>query len=182
MAKLLKGLAMAAGASVALGVTSSLRKRPLAEGAVLNLEPLFDRLDRQETEMSGLRVALERTEHRIQLCEERLRALTEAVPVAIDARVEEFRAQVDPSASQRVDALEQALAQQSTAIGALQKHAEESDAHFERLISAIEKLCERAQALEPTSSDRAAVPFQAELDRALAKEERKSGFPLAPRW
>jgi uncharacterized coiled-coil protein SlyX len=93
------------------------------------------------------------------------------------ARIDQARIDqaIDEKLANRVTALETSLADQSAAIGSLNRRALETDANLQRLISSVERLCDRAGAnlappeplANPSFLD---LPFQTEYDAALKRE------------
>jgi len=221
MASLLKSIALAAGAGIAVGIcatastrrTSRLKSSTAEESAektgedsLWKLEPLLDRLEsietrlgtaeirrgaaaqppadeltrrmeEQGTELQALRLRVGETERRaagaVEFVENRFRQIQQDIPSLVESklasRVTELEgrieSQVEAQVSGRIGALEQTLADQSVSIGALRDRALETDAHLQRLIAAIEKLCERTPAPSAT-----VLPFEAHLADAAERE------------
>ena len=78
--------------------------------------------------------------------------------------------------SERITGLERALGEQSASIDALRTRAQETDSNLQRLIVAIERLCERTQVLQapaplPASAPGPVVrPFSAHLEEVIETE------------
>jgi uncharacterized coiled-coil protein SlyX len=66
-----------------------------------------------------------------------------------------FERTIDEKISSRIGAIEKALAEQAASIDTLSLRATETDNNLQRLVAAIEKLCERAQLLAPEPGTRA---------------------------
>jgi uncharacterized coiled-coil protein SlyX len=66
---------------------------------------------------------------------------------SVEATLTGFERTIDDRVSSRVSPIEQSLRSQSEAIADLSRREIESDAHLQRLISAVERLCERADLL-----------------------------------
>ena len=179
--KILKGLALAAGTGVALGFSASLGRQRNTE-----TPPLDD-----------LKLGLKRQAKEIAALEQRFAKVSEDLPAAVEAaiapRVDEVRTRlraemreaaaaglaqigqaIDVRLAGRMAALETTLGVQSSAIGALNQRALETDASMQKLISAVELLCDRAGArpapelvAEPSFLD---LPFQRQYEAALQRE------------
>jgi len=219
MGSLLKSVALAAGAGIAIGfcATSVTRRaqrpRPETSGGaddVLSIEPLLDRLERietrletaefqpgvalqarlvsaeftvrieeQEAELRSLRAKLDETERRaaaaVEAVEKRVRHMGQELPALVESNVatklSEFEAriesQVEIKVAERLGALERTLHEQSALIGALRERAVETDSNLQRLISAVERLCERTPERSAT-----VLPFEAHLAEAANREEQ----------
>jgi hypothetical protein len=173
--KILKGLAVAAGMGLAIGFGKWRRQATSMNDSsdnILALEPLLDRLDRIETRMSAVEsrpIAFQtQVAREIPLILESLLVPhVEDVRARLQAEMHEsvrstfkaFEQTLDDKISARVATLEKALIDQSAIVTTLGQRALESEASFQRLISAVERLCE--------SKERPALdlPF-----------ERQSGF------
>jgi len=201
--RILKSLAIAAGAGVALGFSAGLgrqRKKP-ADVAPQTPSDAEMRLDDQQRELAALRAEVDASGRRaageFASFERRLATTRAELPAAVEAavsqRVEDLRtrlhaemeektrsglAQIDQAIDEklagRIAALETTLADQSAAIGSLNRRAMETDASLQKLISSVERLCDRAGAppvsqpvAEPSFFD---LPFQAQYDEALRRE------------
>jgi chromosome segregation ATPase len=150
---------------------------------------IHDRFDRQDREIAALRVQMAETRDKVgaamHVVESRFAEAAKDLPdlvesvmtthvaklraeiqESVDATLESFEKTIDSKVTLRVATLEKALVDQSGIITALSQRALESDANLQRLISAVEKLCERTEA-------RPAAPFEKQLDDAI---KRPSGF------
>ena len=76
-----------------------------------------------------------------------------------------FERTIDEKISSRISAIEKTLADQSESIEVLKEHTGETDRNLQRLVIAIEKLCERAQLIEPEPSS-----FEGHMDDAMQRE------------
>ena len=219
--KFIRGLAIAAGTSLAIGIGaaigSSRRRKPVKQDRfesddVLLLEPLLNRLDMIESriaqspdlqerlnihsqEILQLAAKLEDSEERAQLAairlEQRFAEVRADVPKLIDAglgpRMEElrlrlqkdleysqaqalsaFETQLESRISQRIEAIEGKLTEQSAMLRAITRRSEETDGNLQRLIGAVEKLVERA--MQPGSLLPGDAPFQSHMERAGADD------------
>ena len=63
--------------------------------------------------------------------------------------MEMFERAIDEKISSRIASIERALGEQAGSIEALTARTVETDNNLQRLVSAIEKLCERAQLIAP---------------------------------
>jgi len=98
--------------------------------------------------------------------------------------LEMFERAIDEKISSRIGSIERALADQAGSIEALSVRTKETDSNLQRLVMAIEKLCERAQLIAPVSEERLAqvppytkpwqrdspMPFESQLDDAMHRE------------
>jgi len=90
--------------------------------------------------------------------------------------IEMFERTIDEKISTRIGSSERSLAVQADAIGALSARTAETDSNLQKLVAAIEKLCERAQFVatapelspEPTYGTR--LPFESQMDDAMGRE------------
>jgi hypothetical protein len=195
MASILKTLAFAAGAGVAIGICTvpAGRRAPLRTDDVLDIEPVLDRLESierryelaiqaksaQDAEIALLRQMVDTRGAEIQSrleaeMEERHRQTLAAIDATIEKTVE-FRV------SERIAAIERSLGEQSVSIEALRERSSATDANLQRLIVAIEKLCERVPAPAPLPTvvpGPVLMPFEAHLrDASQRQESRSESFP-----
>jgi uncharacterized coiled-coil protein SlyX len=100
----------------------------------------------------------------------------------VDEKLAAFEKTVEKKISERMESLEQALIDQAGIITTLSERAIQSDTNLQRLISAVEKLCERGetQPAEMPSEPRE-LPFESQLSDAIKRQpedppQRDSGF------
>jgi hypothetical protein len=90
--------------------------------------------------------------------------------------LETFERAIDEKISSRISSIERALTEQAGSIDALRERATETDNNLQRLVSAIEKLCERAQLVAPPPVERplerneTRLPFESQLHAAMNRE------------
>lgn len=147
------------------------------------------RLGRQAKEIDGLR--LEMSEHRqsvareVAAVEKHFADITKTIPTVLESiivpRVEDLRAHlrsetqqsinssltrferaIDDKVSERIEALERVLLDQSTVVTGLSQRAVEADMTLQRLISAVERMSEPGAREEPGFLD---LPFRKEAGR-----------------
>lgn len=216
--KFLKGLAIAGGLGLIVGLGSGKRRT----GEIpMNTEsgPLLDRLDRIESRISAVEarpiaelderiqrqaseiesLQSQMEEHRqkvaseVAAIEKRFAEITKAIPSVLESiigpRVEDLRAHlkaetqqaisssltkferaIDDKVSERIDSLEKTLLNQSTIVTGLSQRAAETDMNMQRLISAVERLCERG-AMPRQDAPVTELPFQKELNEALKRQQ-----------
>jgi uncharacterized coiled-coil protein SlyX len=101
--------------------------------------------------------------------------------------LETFERAIDERISARIGVIEKSLADQAGSIEALRQRAGETDNNLQRLVSAIEKLCERAQLIapapDPVPAPRGPMPrpgasdayaaFDSQLHEAMRRETTK---------
>lgn len=68
---------------------------------------------------------------------------------SVEATLTGFERTIDDKVSSRVSPIEKSLRDQSATLSDLSRRESESDAHLQRLISAVERLCERTDVLSP---------------------------------
>jgi hypothetical protein len=149
------------------------------------------RIERQAQDIEMLQVLV--SEHRQKVAAEvanidkRFADITEGIPAVLESivcpHVDDFRVHllselqqsvnvtltkferaIDDKVSDRISTLEKAMLDQSTVVTALSRRAIESDMNLQRLISAVERLCER-------SSQSPAQPFESAFRPRILKEE-----------
>jgi hypothetical protein len=113
---------------------------------------------------------------------------------SVEATLARFEQTIDSKVSLRIATIEKALTEQSAMITALSQREVESDAHLQRLISAVERLCERTderspvptQAKEPSFRS---LPFERQLDEAMERVpdeprvlKEETPVPISSRW
>jgi uncharacterized coiled-coil protein SlyX len=170
--------------------------------AVASLER---RIDEQTRDLQLLREQVEKAERRamesvaaVQRDVEQTRAeIPEIVERTVAARTEDLRGRfateieqsrermlevferaIDDRISSRIGAIERTLAEQAGSIEALNTRAAETDHNLQRLVSAIEKLCERTQLIPPAAAEPAptltspyaARAFESQLQDAMRRE------------
>jgi hypothetical protein len=157
-------------------------------GAAEAARPEIDlRIEKQAEDIEALQVQLSETGQRVAaeatMVELRFAEITREVPAILESmlvpHVENLRAglraemlesveatlttfgqSVENKVSLRISTLEKSLIDQSTVISTLSQRAVESDAQFQRLISAVERLCERnGPAMPDADKMRHRVPF-----------------------
>jgi uncharacterized coiled-coil protein SlyX len=156
---------------------------------IIDIEPLLDRLESIERKFAApaAPVAVSELTSRIDAQQaeiERLRDLVDVRAAEIQSRLEaEMDARhrtsmaavekaVEFKVSERIAALERAVGEQSVSLDALRTRAQDTDANLQRLIVAIEKLCERTPLPAPVPQSHPIVlPFEAHLNEAREREE-----------
>jgi hypothetical protein len=90
----------------------------------------------------------------------------------VDEKLAAFEQTVEEKISQRVASLEKALIDQAGIITTLSERAIQADSNLQRLISAVEKLCERTEArpADPRSEPRE-LPFESQLSDAVKRQQ-----------
>jgi uncharacterized coiled-coil protein SlyX len=96
--------------------------------------------------------------------------------------LETFERAIDQKIASRIGSIEKALGEQAGSIEALSKRAAETDNNLQRLVAAIERLCERAQLIppapelnvargpiQPPAQHEARLPFEAQLNDAMGR-------------
>ena len=192
--KIIKGLAVAAGLGLAIGIGSGNRRAEENHmGTKLpddGPEPglVAERLDRIEVRMSAIEsrsqisagseagpeieaLQAQVTEHRkkvagqVAAIEKRFEMLAREIPAVLDSivgpRVDEMRTRlrteiqqsvaatlakferaINTRLAERIATVEKAIREQSVTVNALSRRAVESDANMQRLVAAVERLCE----------------------------------------
>lgn len=183
--------------------------RPAADADAI--AELDRRIERQAKEIEALQVQV--NEHREQISgdvaaiEKRFADVTRAIPTVLESiivpRVDDLRAHlrsemqqsvnasltkferaIDDKVSERIDTLEKALLNQSTIVTTLSQRAIETDMNLQRLISAVERLCERTPGAAPAARQEPSfldLPFEKELKDAVKRqpENPAPGFESA---
>jgi uncharacterized coiled-coil protein SlyX len=200
--RILQSLALAAGAGVALGFSAGLgRQRKVVTANTAPLPSDAEtRIAAQAKEISALRAEVEASGQRsaagLAGFERRLATTRAELPAAIESavtrRVGELRTHlqdelrqtteaglaridqaIDEKLSGRINALESAVADQSAAIGSMNRRAIETDTNLQRLISSVERLCDRAAPRSvpapPVEPSFLELPLQAAYKPALEK-------------
>jgi uncharacterized coiled-coil protein SlyX len=143
------------------------------------------RIDEQTRDLELLRQQVEAAERNLQqtrveipeIVERSVAARTEDLRSRFSAEIEQsrermlevFERAIDDRISSRIGAIERTLAEQAGSIEALNTRAAETDHNLQRLVSAIEKLCERAQLIPPTAAEPRA--FESQLQDAMRRDE-----------
>lgn len=194
MAGILKGLAIVGGTGLAVFVVLSRPKQRLQLHGTADFE---QRLRAQESDLRAIRVDVDEADRRIgaqmEFVERRMREIKEEIPSVVEARLNSHMAEmqarlesqierryldsvarleqtIDQKLSDRISSLERTLLEQSLSIGTLRERAETTEQNLQRLITAVERLCERAQPA-PAST------FQAELDHAMRNPNPETFVP-----
>jgi uncharacterized coiled-coil protein SlyX len=97
--------------------------------------------------------------------------------------LETFERAIDEKIAARIGSMEKALAEQAGSIEALSLRTAETDGNLQKLVAAIEKLCERAQIIAPAPEQQftrapiqrptqyeARLPFESQLHDAMRRE------------
>jgi uncharacterized coiled-coil protein SlyX len=155
-------------------------------------EPLLDRLDRIEARMSAMEASSQESilgtaiGPSIDELRTRLHAETRE---SLDAALTTFEETIDNLVSLRISTLEKTLIDQSTIITTLSRRAIESDANLQRLISAVERLCDRTDsrvapaAAAPNTAPNAPpvpffkLPFEKQLSEAIQRQPESPPRP-----
>lgn len=173
---ILKGLAVAAGTGVAVGIGSG-RQRQKAMSDSSSDEKMIERLDRIELRLDAVEHSNRDTlagllESTLAPHIDDLRSrLNAEMQESMDARLDEFEKSIDSKVSTRISALENALIEQSSVITVLSKRAVEAEENFQRLIAAVERLCEQKEAGRPSVTPAAfEAPFEQHLKDAIQRQ------------
>ncbi len=178
---------------------SAVESRPAPSIEPAKIAEIEDRFERQNRDIMALRIQMAETREKVaavanvverQFADTAKRvpamvesviasyagnlrsSLTAEIQQSVDARLQSFERTIDNKVSARVAALEKALVDQSGVISALSQRALDSDANLQRLISAVERLCERAEGRSPAptaAATREEVPFEQHLGDALKR-------------
>ena len=181
MEKILKSVAMAAGAGLALGVNAVSGPKPprASPRDILDLEPLLDRIETLERRLERLPATTE-IESRLDDLESRFASeLKRAGRETLDACTATIDAAVARQISERLEPLQQALADHGEALDALRDRVERTDLNLQQLIAVIERLVERDFQAAPGHAA-ANGSFQDHLDEALSTESKPSNGRLQP--
>ena len=170
------------------------------------LADLDRRVDENTRELTMLRQSVNDAERRIsesvasmhRKVEETRKEIPALVDSSVDSRIvelgkrfaieieqshqrtlETFERAIDEKISSRIGVIEKALSEQAGSIEALRVRATETDDNLQRLVSAIEKLCERAQLIAPVGAPEPPKPepppsrqpqFESQLHDAMRRE------------
>ena len=197
--KILKTLAVAAGTGLAIGFGSKRRTQTSSmndsSDNVLAIEPLLDRLDRIEARVSSMEARPIPNVETLQAeMDRRFAEAAKEVPAILESligpHVEDVRARLhaemresvqasltsfkqtlDDKVSARIATIEKALTDQSAVVTTLRQRALEAEENFQRLISAVERLCERKE--QPVFD----LPFERQLNEAFQRQPSPSALP-----
>ena len=175
--RLLKALTIAAGTGLAIGFTSIRRLQTVSTmSSRADDDRLIERLDRIEARLTAIESSgREKFESLMEVAlaprveELRLRLHGDMVE-SMETRLAAFGQNIDSKVSARLSTIEKALIDQAAVITALSKRAVESEENFQRLIGAVERLCEQKQ----TPAPRIELPFERQLSEAF---QRQPGVP-----
>jgi hypothetical protein len=89
--------------------------------------------------------------------------------------LETFERAIDEKIASRIGSMEKALADQAGSIAALGARTVETDNNLQRLVTAIERLCERAELIPVVPEQRpesyeSRLPFESQLNDAMGRE------------
>lgn len=185
--------------------------RPVAAFDAGSAAELESRIQRQAEEIESLQQQVNDNRQKVDVeiggIEKRFADVAKAIPAVLESiivpRVDDLRAHLraetqqsinssltrferamDDRISERIDSLEKALLSQSTIVTTLSQRAVETDMNLQRLISAVERLCERtpgaaapapAARQEPSLLD---LPFEKELKQAVKRQPEISEQPF----
>ena len=103
---------------------------------------------------------------------------------SVNATLTRFERAIDDRISDRMSTLEKALLDQSSIVTALSQRAVESDMNLQRLISAVERLCERGNVTPPAPAEPSfldlqipASPYQSAFRPRIVKEDEENKEP-----
>jgi hypothetical protein len=198
--KIFKGLAVAAGTVLAIGFGSKRRTQATtvsdSSDNIPAIEPQLDRLDRIEARVTvvesrptanieALRIRMDRRFAEVAkevpaILESLLGPYVEDLRVRLHAELREsmeasltaFEQTIDNKVSLRISTLEKALIDQSAIVTTLSQRALKAEANFQRLISAVERLCERKE--QPVLD----LPFERQLSEAFQRQPAPSALRL----
>jgi hypothetical protein len=111
---------------------------------ILNLEPLLDRLDRIETRLSVVEASPSLESVVGAAINRSVADLRDRLHAEIREALVRFEGAIDNKVSLRISKVEAALIEQSVVITTLSQRAVDSEINLQRLITAVEKLFERA--------------------------------------
>lgn len=101
--------------------------------------------------------------------------LNQEIEKAQQRTIATFEKAIDEKIASRIGSMEKALAEQAGSIAALGARTAETDNNLQRLVTAIERLCERAQLIPAAPEQSAApseprLPFEIQLNDAMGRE------------
>jgi hypothetical protein len=166
------------------------------------LADLDRRVEENTRDLALLRKSITEAEHRlsesVQSVERKVTQTREEMPAFVERHVaarisdlqsrlereieqaqqrtlETFERAIDEKIASRIGSMEKALADQAGSIAALGVRTAETDNNLQRLVTAIERLCERAQLIPFAPEQRPAqydsrLPFESQLNDAMGRE------------
>jgi len=180
--RILKGIAIAAGTGLVVGVGGKRRRQSELMKHSLDDNQVLERLDRIEARLSAVEESYREVPASalVKVVEATLAPQVESLRLRLDAEMREametrlttFEESIDQKVSARMNALEKAVVDQSKVITALSTRAVEAEENFQRLISAVEKLCAQREAGQvPSASTNAPfeLPFEKHLNDAFRR-------------
>jgi uncharacterized coiled-coil protein SlyX len=206
-----------AGLAIGLksGTSSKREAMSISPEDILNLEPILDRFDQIEARLSTIEaaqiVARDKPVADTAPVERQLAEIRQQVPAMLEAMIapyiaemrerllletretveaalDAFQTAMEKGVSARMTTIEKTLIDQSGIIATLSERAIESETNLQRLISAVEKLCERTDARSVASTPAASrepsfaeLPFESHLKQAIQRQPdagavRSDGF------
>lgn len=165
--RILKGLTVAAGAGLAIGLSSARQRQKISMSQSSSDDPIIERLDRIEARMSAMETAnREALESMLDATltpqVEKLRTeLSADLQASMDEKLTAFEKSIDSKVSDRIAGVEKAVIDQSAIITALSQRAVEAEDNFQRLIGAVERLFEQREK---------ATLFEKQLNTAMHQE------------
>ena len=94
---------------------------------------------------------------------------------SVEEKLAAFEQALEKKMAHRLASLEKALIDQAGIITTLSERAIQSDSNLQRLIAAVEKLCERGEIRAVPQPESAELPFEGQLHDAI-KRQPDSGF------
>jgi uncharacterized coiled-coil protein SlyX len=163
---------------------SAVEARPVSDAGSDGLAQLDQFVQRQRQDLETLRAQMERRFAEVagevpailasllgpRVDDLRARLLVE-MRESVEATLTSFERDIDNKISLRTSALEKALIDQSSTITTLGQRAIEADENFQKLISAVERLCERRE--RPVLD----LPFERQLTEAFQRQPGPSALP-----
>jgi hypothetical protein len=188
MAGILRTFAIAAGAGVAFGHCTTARSSSRQEAGrdITDIEPLLERLETIERNLDAAGSAAADMERLRVLVDVRAEEIQQILDAEMEKRhrlaLAEVLSAVDASVAERIGSIEQSLQEQAGSILTLRDRAHDTDANLKRLITAIERLCERTQpavfAVPPTAAGPVAVPCESPAQEEASVPEFRSRIVL----
>ena len=163
MAKILKNLAIAAGAGLGIGLTAIVIPKRSEPEDILDLEPLLDRIEAVERRLDSTSPALDSAA--IEALEAKFQSKLDAVRrETLDAFDKAFEAAISREVSRQLEPIEKTLADHAVAIAELRNQERLTDENLQRLIAAVERLVTRDPAPAPAAAN---SPFEDHLKEAM---------------